>query len=197
MDEALDREVVEAVRRFVDRDVIPAASELEHNDEYPHALVAQMKELGCLARRFQRLTAVWALASSATRGSWPNFRAAGCQPGRRDQQPSDHGLHHREPRDRSAETVTSCRIWRRAKARRSRPDRAACRQRRKSIKDRRDSPWRQLRPLRREDVHHQFPLNGTMLAVAAKTDPKANRPMPESACSRSKRTNEAPPSAAS
>jgi alkylation response protein AidB-like acyl-CoA dehydrogenase len=46
MDEALDREVVEAVRRFVDRDVIPAASELEHNDEYPHALVAQMKELG-------------------------------------------------------------------------------------------------------------------------------------------------------
>jgi alkylation response protein AidB-like acyl-CoA dehydrogenase len=46
MDEALDREVVEAVRRFVDRDVIPVASELEHNDEYPHALVAKMKELG-------------------------------------------------------------------------------------------------------------------------------------------------------
>ena len=46
MDQALDREVVEAVRRFVDRDVIPAASELEHNDEYPHALVAKMKELG-------------------------------------------------------------------------------------------------------------------------------------------------------
>jgi alkylation response protein AidB-like acyl-CoA dehydrogenase len=46
MDEALDREVVETVRRFVDRDVIPSASELEHNDEYPHALVAKMKELG-------------------------------------------------------------------------------------------------------------------------------------------------------
>ena len=46
MDEALDREIVEAVRRFVDREVIPAANELEHNDEYPHALVAQMKELG-------------------------------------------------------------------------------------------------------------------------------------------------------
>jgi alkylation response protein AidB-like acyl-CoA dehydrogenase len=46
MDEALDREVVEAVRRFVDREVIPAASELEHNDEYPHALVGKMKELG-------------------------------------------------------------------------------------------------------------------------------------------------------
>jgi alkylation response protein AidB-like acyl-CoA dehydrogenase len=46
MDEALDREVVEAVSRFVDREVIPVASELEHNDEYPHALVAKMKELG-------------------------------------------------------------------------------------------------------------------------------------------------------
>ncbi len=46
MNEALDREVVEAVRRFVDREVIPVASELEHNDEYPHALVAKMKELG-------------------------------------------------------------------------------------------------------------------------------------------------------
>ena len=46
MDESTDRAVVEAVRRFVDRDVIPVASELEHKDEYPHALVARMKELG-------------------------------------------------------------------------------------------------------------------------------------------------------
>jgi alkylation response protein AidB-like acyl-CoA dehydrogenase len=46
MDEAYDREVVEAVRRFVDRDVIPTASDLEHEDAYPHALVAKMKELG-------------------------------------------------------------------------------------------------------------------------------------------------------
>ena len=46
MDEAFDREVVEAVRRFVEREVIPVASDLEHNDEYPHALVAKMKELG-------------------------------------------------------------------------------------------------------------------------------------------------------
>ena len=42
MDEALDREIVEAVRRFVDREVIPTANELEHNDEYPHALVARI-----------------------------------------------------------------------------------------------------------------------------------------------------------
>src|ERR1700693_5988881 len=46
MAETLDHDVIDAVRRFVDRDVIPVASELEHADEYPHALVATMKELG-------------------------------------------------------------------------------------------------------------------------------------------------------
>jgi alkylation response protein AidB-like acyl-CoA dehydrogenase len=46
MEEQIDRDIVEAVRRFVERDVIPAASELEHRDEYPHAMVATMKQLG-------------------------------------------------------------------------------------------------------------------------------------------------------
>ena len=46
MAETLDRDVIEAVHRFVERDVIPVASELEHRDEYPHALVATMRELG-------------------------------------------------------------------------------------------------------------------------------------------------------
>jgi alkylation response protein AidB-like acyl-CoA dehydrogenase len=46
MAETLDHDLIDAVRRFVDRDVIPVASELEHADEYPHALVATMRELG-------------------------------------------------------------------------------------------------------------------------------------------------------
>jgi alkylation response protein AidB-like acyl-CoA dehydrogenase len=46
MAETMDQDVIETVRRFVDRDVIPVASELEHADEYPHALVAAMRELG-------------------------------------------------------------------------------------------------------------------------------------------------------
>ncbi len=46
MDEVLDRDIIDAVRRFVDREVAPVASDLEHRDEYPHALVARMKELG-------------------------------------------------------------------------------------------------------------------------------------------------------
>jgi len=38
--------VAETVRNFVDREVIPVASEMEHRDEYPHALVETMKSQG-------------------------------------------------------------------------------------------------------------------------------------------------------
>lgn len=41
-----DNLMVETVRRWVDREVIPVASRLEHAGEYPHALVGQMKHLG-------------------------------------------------------------------------------------------------------------------------------------------------------
>ena len=40
------REIVATVREFVEKDVVPVASELEHADEYPTELVAQMKEMG-------------------------------------------------------------------------------------------------------------------------------------------------------
>jgi alkylation response protein AidB-like acyl-CoA dehydrogenase len=39
-------EVIETVRRFVAREVIPVASTLEHADEFPADLVAQMREMG-------------------------------------------------------------------------------------------------------------------------------------------------------
>ncbi|MBI3783615.1 MAG: acyl-CoA dehydrogenase family protein [Deltaproteobacteria bacterium] len=39
-------EIVSTVRRFVEREVMPVASELEHRNEYPHALVKRLKELG-------------------------------------------------------------------------------------------------------------------------------------------------------
>ncbi len=40
------RALESSVREFVDREVIPTASEFEHKDEYPHPLVERMKELG-------------------------------------------------------------------------------------------------------------------------------------------------------
>jgi alkylation response protein AidB-like acyl-CoA dehydrogenase len=38
--------ILRTVRRFVEREVKPVASAMEHRDEYPHQLVAQMRELG-------------------------------------------------------------------------------------------------------------------------------------------------------
>jgi butyryl-CoA dehydrogenase len=40
------REIVATIREFVDRDVIPVASDYEHADEFPAPLVERMKELG-------------------------------------------------------------------------------------------------------------------------------------------------------
>jgi butyryl-CoA dehydrogenase len=45
-DPALADELVEVVRTFVVKDVLPVASQLEHADEYPEALVAKMREIG-------------------------------------------------------------------------------------------------------------------------------------------------------
>src|SRR4029078_3792693 len=40
------RELIETVRRFIAREVMPVASELERADEFPTAIVEQMKALG-------------------------------------------------------------------------------------------------------------------------------------------------------
>ena len=46
VDTSEQREIVATVREFVEREVVPVASELEHADEYPAALVDAMKRLG-------------------------------------------------------------------------------------------------------------------------------------------------------
>ncbi|MFJ9562865.1 acyl-CoA dehydrogenase family protein [Streptomyces fuscichromogenes] len=43
---AEERDVVETVRAFVDREVRPVAQRLEHANEYPEKLIEQMKQLG-------------------------------------------------------------------------------------------------------------------------------------------------------
>ena len=41
-----ERQIVATVRQFVEREVVPVASELEHANTYPEALIEQMKQLG-------------------------------------------------------------------------------------------------------------------------------------------------------
>ena len=43
---SLNDQIVDTVRRFVEREVMPVASKYEHANEYPHDLVERMKELG-------------------------------------------------------------------------------------------------------------------------------------------------------
>ena len=45
-DPALRAELVDAVRRFVAREVVPVVGDLERTDTFPEALVAQMREMG-------------------------------------------------------------------------------------------------------------------------------------------------------
>jgi len=42
----LQRDILGAVREFVDAEIIPVASELDHSDTYPHQIVAGLRELG-------------------------------------------------------------------------------------------------------------------------------------------------------
>ena len=39
-------EIVDTVRRFVDKEIIPNAQELERTDTYPQAIVDRMREMG-------------------------------------------------------------------------------------------------------------------------------------------------------
>src|SRR3569833_1075067 len=42
----VQQEILSTVRRFVDKDVIPVAQELEHADAYPERIVETMPEMG-------------------------------------------------------------------------------------------------------------------------------------------------------
>ena len=46
VDDAVRTEIIETVRKFVAREVIPVAPELERTDTFPTEIVAQMRELG-------------------------------------------------------------------------------------------------------------------------------------------------------
>ena len=45
-DEDVRQEIIDTVRRFIAKDVVPVAAELERNDRFPEGIVARMRELG-------------------------------------------------------------------------------------------------------------------------------------------------------
>jgi alkylation response protein AidB-like acyl-CoA dehydrogenase len=45
----VQRDILSAVRAFVDSEIIPVATELDHSDTYPEQIVAGLRDLGCSA----------------------------------------------------------------------------------------------------------------------------------------------------
>ena len=68
---------IKTVAAFVDREVRPVVRELEHADEYPEKLIAQMKELGVYGLAVPEPWGRRRSRCPATRSSPPSWPAAG------------------------------------------------------------------------------------------------------------------------
>ena len=75
----IQRDILATVRDFVDKEILPVASELEHKDEYPTQIVKGMKELGLFGLTIERSTAASASHCSPMRWWWSRSPAAGCR----------------------------------------------------------------------------------------------------------------------
>ena len=110
------REVVDTVRRFVARDVIPVASEFEHADAYPEAIVEQMKRARPVRRHDPGgVRRPRASTSSPTSGSSRSSPTAGC---RSSGIVNTHTIAAQPDRARTAPRSRSsagCRAWRPAR----------------------------------------------------------------------------------
>ena len=75
-----ERDILATVREFMDREIIPVASELEHNDEYPAEIVAGMKRLGLFGLQGPGgSTSGLGVSLLPTPWSWRSSPAAGCR----------------------------------------------------------------------------------------------------------------------
>ena len=96
-------EILKAVRSFVEREILPVATELEHADEYPTEIVEGLKELGHLRaddpRGVRRARRVAADLRPGGRGDRPRLD----ERQRHHQHPLHRGLHAAPARHGGAE----------------------------------------------------------------------------------------------
>lgn len=59
----VQQEILSTVRDFVDKEIIPVATELEHRDEYPQKIVDGLKELGLFGLMIDEEYGAWASRS--------------------------------------------------------------------------------------------------------------------------------------
>lgn len=63
----VQQEILATVREFVDKEILPVATELEHRDEYPSQIVEGLKELGLFGLMIPEEYGDWASRCSRTR----------------------------------------------------------------------------------------------------------------------------------
>ena len=161
IDEDVDG-LLDTLERWLASDVVPHVLELEHADEYPRAMVEQMREFGLFARDHPRGVRR-ARASAPARtcaSSKPIARGVDVAHRRRQHAPDGGGarppLRHR----RAARDVPPALAGRRA-ARRARAHRARLRHRPAGGPHHRDARRRRLRAARHQDVDHQRAARAT------------------------------------
>lgn len=73
----VQQEILSTVRDFVDKEIIPVATQLEHRDEYPTEIVEGLKELGLFGLMIPEEYGGWVSRFSHTRCAWRKSPAAG------------------------------------------------------------------------------------------------------------------------
>jgi alkylation response protein AidB-like acyl-CoA dehydrogenase len=73
----VQQEILSTVRGFVDKEIIPYATDLEHKDEFPEAIVEGMKEMGLFGLMIPEEYGGSASRCSPTRSSSRRSPAAG------------------------------------------------------------------------------------------------------------------------
>ena len=165
--------MVETIRRFVEREVMPVASELEHRNEYPHAARRAHEGARPLRRhdpgRVRRPRPRLHHLRHDHRGALRRLD----EPERHPQHASAARLHDPHARHRGRRSSATCRRWRRGEHRGAlcltEPHAGSDVQRIRTTAMR---ARRRLRRQRQQDVRHQRAPAATSTPWSCKTDPR-------------------------
>ncbi len=186
------RLVAQTVREFVDREVIPVASEMEHRDEYPDALVETMKALGLfglnIPERVRRQRGRLHDVRDRLRGAVARLDGAGRNPRLASRPVRRAGA----VRHRRSEAAVPAAAGEGRAARRHLSVGAECGNRPSGHHDHGSPRRRHVLHRRLEDVGHQRTPRASCFLLLAKTDPAAEpRPSRHQRVRRSKRARRA------
>ena len=105
------RELLALVREFVDEQILPVATALEHADEYPAQIVEGMKEMGIfglmIPEEYGGLGESLLTYALVRRGDRPRLD----ERQRHRQHPLHRGVHAAPARHGRAEAAATCRGW--------------------------------------------------------------------------------------